>query len=41
MVVAGRLYIGQFKDNKRHGKGKAIYGREMYEGEWKHGRKDG
>jgi len=39
----GRVFIGEFKDGKKHGSGKMMYSKEMkqYEGPWvdnlKHG----
>jgi len=39
----GRVFIGEFKEGKKHGKGKLMYTKEMkqYEGPWvdnlKHG----
>jgi hypothetical protein len=41
MVVDHRRYQGSFKNNKRHGMGKAYYGVQTYEGEWIDGRKHG
>ena len=36
------IYLGQFKDNKRHGRGKCAYNNgSVYEGEWANDKPNG